>query len=184
MPLPLGHAAIGLATHELISRNRSATNNLVLAIFVFVLANLPDIDFLIGLFLRGNGMALHRGLTHSFLFAFFMGIVASNAWRFWSKIPRVNFTVCFLLIFSHLMADFFFTRSPVSFFWPLGVYTSPGQYGLREIITPVFCRAYKDVGIIIICTVVILLVRIFTKLNHCGGSFLSSARSHNSQKDI
>ena len=184
MPLPLGHAVIGLATHELISRNRSATKNLVLAVFVSVLANLPDIDFLIGLFLRGNGMAFHRGLTHSFLFAFFMGIVASNAWRFWSKIPRVNLTVCFLLIVSHLLADFFFTRSPVSFFWPFGVYTSTGQLGLREIITYVFCKEHKDAGIIIICSLVLLLVRMVTRPSHYGVSFLSSARSPKSQKDI
>ena len=67
MPLPLGHAAIGLATHKLIFRNGSVTNNMVLAVFVTVLANLPDIDVLIGLLLRGNGMAFHRGSAHSFL---------------------------------------------------------------------------------------------------------------------
>jgi membrane-bound metal-dependent hydrolase YbcI (DUF457 family) len=184
MPLPLGHAAIGLATHELISRNRSATNNVVLAVFVVILANLPDIDVLIGLFLRGNGMAFHRGITHSYLFAFFMGILASHAWRFWSKIPRVNFTVCFLLIVSHLIADFFFTRSPVSFFWPFGVYTSQEQFGLIEIITPIFCRAYKDAGIIIICIVALLIGRIGNRPSHYDVSFLSSSRSHKIHKDI
>ena len=44
MPLPLGHTAIGLTTYELCSKKNSAFSRWELAVFVTLLANLPDID--------------------------------------------------------------------------------------------------------------------------------------------
>ena len=88
MPLPLGHTAIGLTTHELFSENISAFDQWKMTLFIAVMANLPDMDVLLGLVFAGNGNAFHRGPTHSLTFAVFMGFLASNAWRLGSKYQR------------------------------------------------------------------------------------------------
>ena len=160
MPLLLGHTAIGLATQDLCSRDHSALNWWPVAVFVNVLANLPDVDILIGLLLRGNGHAFHRGPTHSLLFALFMGLVASRAWTSWSKIPKMSFTCCFLIIFSHVLADLVLTDSPVSFFWPLEVHWTAGYSGWGDIVNTVFQKAFHDAGLIMGCGMVILLNRL------------------------
>ena len=121
MPLPLGHAAIGFATHSLISNDHSRFNKWRVAIFIVILSNLPDLDVLLGLILQNNGSAFHRGPTHSILFALIMGFAASRSSKFWSRIPMVSFKICFMLILSHVVADYFLTDSPVSFYWPFEV---------------------------------------------------------------
>jgi len=160
MPLVLGHTAIGLTTQDLCSGNRSGLSRWRVAIFVAVLANLPDVDVLIGLLFRGNGHAFHRGPTHSLLFALFMGLVASRAWTLWSQIPKMGFRSCFLIIVSHVLGDLVFTNSPVSFFWPLEVHWTAGYSGWGDIVNTVFLQAFQDAGIVIGCGVVILLNRL------------------------
>ncbi len=61
MPLLLGHAAIGLTTHDMCCKNNLAFSWWKVVVFVVVLANLPDIDVVIGLLLQGNGCVFHRG---------------------------------------------------------------------------------------------------------------------------
>ena len=82
MPLPLGHAIIGLTTQNLYSQERSVFKPWKLTLFIILLANLPDIDVLLGLIFAGNGNAFHRGATHSLLFSLVMGYAFSHAWRF------------------------------------------------------------------------------------------------------
>jgi membrane-bound metal-dependent hydrolase YbcI (DUF457 family) len=115
MPLPLGHTAIGLATYELGNNFNSALSRIKLFIFITILANIPDIDVVVGLLLKSNGNAFHRGPTHSILFAIVIGFVASRAWRLSSQIPKVKYWMCFCIILSHVLADFFFTSSTISF---------------------------------------------------------------------
>ena len=55
MPSPLGHTAIGLATYDLCCKNHYNLNLRKILIFIIVLANLPDIDMVIGLIIHGNG---------------------------------------------------------------------------------------------------------------------------------
>jgi inner membrane protein len=129
MPLPLGHLAIGFATHCLISKNTDSVNQWKLAIFIIILSNLPDIDVLFGLILQSNGSTFHRGPTHSILFALIMGFAASKSSRLWSQIPVISFKICFFLILSHVVSDYFLTNSPVSSFWPLEVSWSTGNVG-------------------------------------------------------
>jgi membrane-bound metal-dependent hydrolase YbcI (DUF457 family) len=74
--LPLGHSAIGFTTYCLISKSTSSFNQWKLAVFIIILSNLPDMDVLFGLILQNNGSAIHRGPTHSILFAFIMGFAA------------------------------------------------------------------------------------------------------------
>jgi membrane-bound metal-dependent hydrolase YbcI (DUF457 family) len=159
MPLPIGHTAIGLATYELSTNNNSVLNNLKIFIFVAILANMPDFDVIVGLLIKWNGNAFHRGPTHSLIFALAMGILVSRAWKFSSQIPRMRFEICFLIILSHILADFFFTSSPISFFWPFEVSWSSGYSGWGDVLSSVFFRGYQDFQIIIGSTISIALIR-------------------------
>jgi hypothetical protein len=160
MPLPMGHTAIGLATYELSKNNISKRNSLKLIIFLIILANLPDVDVIAGLLLQWNGNAFHRGPTHSLLFALIMGFLASRAWKFSPHIPKIKFGVCFLIILSHVLADFFFTSSPVSFFWPFEVSWSSGYSGWGDVLNSVLFQGFQDAGIIIGSAISIILIRL------------------------
>ncbi len=159
MPLPLGHAAIGLTAYDLCSGNDCGFSRWKLAFFIVLLANLPDIDVLIGLLFQGNGNAFHRGPTHSVIFALAMGFLASNAWKFWSQIPKIGFRNCFWVIISHVMADFFFGGSQVSFFWPFEVHWANGYRGWGDVLNSVFMKAVQDAPIVMACAVLIALNR-------------------------
>ena len=160
MPLPLGHTAIGLATHDLSCKGNSTTNPWKTFLLVLFLANLPDIDILIGLVIHSNGNVFHRGPTHSLLFALAMSLLASSAWKIWPRIPRVSLLVSFLLILSHVLADAILTTAPVSFFWPLEVNWQVGLCGWKDVIDSIFLRAFQDVGIIFGSGMIIVLNRL------------------------
>ena len=160
MPLPFGHAAIALTTYDVCSKNNSATSWWKVVVFVVVLANLPDIDIVIGLVLQGNGCVFHRGPTHSLLFALFMGFLASIAWKLWSQVPKMSFRTCSLLILSHVLADLFFTGSRVSFFWPFEVNWATGYSGWQDVINSAFLQPYQDTGIIMVCGLIMILSRL------------------------
>lgn len=166
MPLPLGHAAIGLTTHNLYSKNDSSSALWRVALFVVVLANLPDIDIVAGLLLQGNGNAFHRGPTHSLLFALLIGFLASNAYRLWSRIPKMSLTNCFLVILSHVVADLLFTAAPVSFFWPLEFNSIAGFSGWGDVINSVFLESFQDADIIMGCGAVIVLNSLIRKYSY------------------
>ena len=163
MPLPMGHTAIGLAAYELSSNTNSAHDRLKLIVFLTVLANLPDIDVIVGLLIKWNGNAFHRGPTHSLIFALIMGFLASRAWKISSQIPRVKFGICFLIVFSHILADFCFTSSPVSFFWPFEASWSSGYSGWGDVLTSIIFRGFQDAGIIIGSAISIILVRLMRR---------------------
>ena len=165
MPLPIGHSAIGFATHSLISNDKANFNKWYMAIFIVMLSNLPDIDVLVGLILQNNGSVFHRGPTHSILFALIMGYIASKSWKIWSYIPMVSFKTCFMLIFSHVVADYFLTSSPVSFWWPFEVSFSTGNSGWSHVFHTVFFDAVQDTGILLVCTFIIILGFIFRRLD-------------------
>ena len=159
----MGHTAIGLAAHELSNNNNSVHDRLKLMVFLTVLANLPDIDVIVGLLIKWNGNAFHRGPTHSLIFALIMGFLASRAWKISSLIPRVKFGMCFLIVISHILADFCFTSSPVSFFWPFEVSWSSGYSGWGDILTSIIFRGFQDAGIIIGSAISIILVRLMRR---------------------
>jgi hypothetical protein len=146
MPLPLGHIAIGLATHEAVS-SCSALSRWKLFAAIVILSNLPDIDVLIGLLLNYNGSTFHRGPTHSLFFALTAGYLASRVSAFWTKLPRLSFKVCFLLILSHVAADAFLSDSGVSFLWPFEVYWSTGHTGWEDVTTMVLRGNSRDAWI-------------------------------------
>jgi membrane-bound metal-dependent hydrolase YbcI (DUF457 family) len=181
MPLPLGHALIGLTTHELCSENCSAFSRVKLAVFIVILANLPDIDVLIGLLLQGNGNAFHRGPTHSLMFALFMGFLASHAWRLWPKVPKVTFNNCFLFILSHNITDLFFTNAPVSLFWPFEVNWTIGHSGWGDVMGSVFLQVFQDAEIALGCGVIITFHRLITLHSYKIKHFIKSLKIHTHQ---
>jgi len=79
--------AIGLATHNLLGEDRSSLTLWKAITSVAILANLPDIDIIIGLIMEGNGYAFHRGPTHSLIFALAAGLIALNGWRWRQQVP-------------------------------------------------------------------------------------------------
>ena len=158
MPLPIGHTAIGLATFELAS-SQSAFKRWKRFLFITVLANLPDIDVIIGLVLAWNGNAFHRGPTHSLLFALTAGFFMWQIGRNWLKISKISFQLCFLLTLSHVLADAIFTRSPISFFWPLEVNWSSGHAGWTEVLHTVLLESYQDGWILLGCAIAVVVNR-------------------------
>ena len=173
MPLPLGHSAIGFATHSIISNDKDHINRWSVAMVIVILSNLPDIDVLFGLMLQNNGSAFHRGPTHSILFALIMGFVASKSSKLWSRIPTLGFKTCFILILSHVIADYFLTNTPVSFYWPFEVSWSTGNSGWSDVLNTVLFDAVEDTGILFICTAMILLVMIFRRFYFIGKRYFN-----------
>ena len=160
MPSPLGHTAAGLALYDLCFTSNGNGSLWRTLGCVLILANLPDIDVLLGLMVHGNGQVFHRGPTHSLLFALGMALLACNAWRCWSKIPRLRFLLCFLLILSHVVADAILTAYPVSFWWPFELHVSVGYSGWKEVATSVLFGAFRDLGIILTSAMLIFLNRV------------------------
>ena len=160
MPLPLGHTAIGLAACEFGNNYSSTLNRFKIFIFVTLLANIPDIDVIAGLLLKSNGNAFHRGPTHSILFAILIGFVASRAWRLSSQIPKVKYWMCFFITLSHVLADFFFTSSPISFLWPFEVNWISGHSSWSEVLTSIVFDGFQDAKIILGSASLIILFRL------------------------
>lgn len=159
MPFPVGHTAIGLAAYETARSKPACGSRAATILFITLLANLPDVDILIGLIFQGNGAAYHRGPTHSLLFALLFGFIASHAWRLWSRIPRLGFGLCSLLIFSHVVADMFLTSAPVSLFWPLEIYGSPGHSTWGQVINIVLFQSVQDAGIAVVALLYVMALR-------------------------
>ena len=151
MPLPLGHAAIGLTIHDLLTREELALQRFKLACFTAILANLPDVDVLAGLLIAGNGNAFHRGPTHSILFALIIGAITVGASKLYTPIPRIGFTLSFFIILSHVVADLLFTPCSVSLLWPLETNWSGGHSGWVDVISATLLEHEQDVGIILVC---------------------------------
>jgi membrane-bound metal-dependent hydrolase YbcI (DUF457 family) len=159
VPLPLGHMAIGFAAHE-ISR-KGSTNHCwwKITIFIGILANLPDVDVLVGLVFRGNGWAFHRGPTHSLVFALLMACLASRVWKLWPQVPKIGFISCFLVIFSHVMADSFLGSSAVSLLWPFEINWSAGHIGWGGVVSSVVLHSLNETDIILASGLVAILIR-------------------------
>ena len=172
MPLPLGHTAIGLMTFE-VNENKSAFRRWQPFMWIVLLANLPDIDVLIGLVFHWNANAFHRGPTHSLLFAVVAGCLAHQAGRRFPWIPELRLRCCILLILSHTVADAFLTTSPVSFWWPLETNWSAGQAGWRDVLDSILFGGLQDAGIVLFCLLVLLGARAVKRL----AAFYASAHT-------
>jgi membrane-bound metal-dependent hydrolase YbcI (DUF457 family) len=174
---------IGLTTNDLLNRGSSFADWRT-ALFVVILSNLPDLDIAAGLLIQSNGYAFHRGPTHSVTFALVVGVLAANAWRLWSGIPRMKWTSCFLVILSHAIGDLLFTRSPVSFLWPLEVHWSAGFSGWGEVLTSIFFEAYRDAAVVLLCILIMLLTRLAPMIKQGALSVLMNYTFSEARKNM
>ena len=149
MPLPLGHTAVGLAVFKTFGHGDSRSSSWIMTIWIIILANLPDIDVIIGLMAGGNGQLFHRGPTHSLLFALISGWLASQAWRVNRHVPRLGLPICCSIVLSHVLADMIFTSAPVSLLWPMAVHWSGGSSGWRQIVHTLVFDSSADIGIVV-----------------------------------
>jgi len=77
MPTPLAHGVAGIAAMR---TARGTATPLKLAVAAFVIAQLPDIDFVPGLLVHNVG-AFHRGATHSLAGALFASLIIAAVMR-------------------------------------------------------------------------------------------------------
>ncbi|MCK4835930.1 MAG: metal-dependent hydrolase [Candidatus Aminicenantes bacterium] len=93
---PIVHSAIGLLGWQ-----KAASKKNIKTLFLFVLiSNIPDIDFLIFLFVDGKGLQVHQSHTHNI---FFIGIFTFLLFFFFKK--KKERLALFLVSFSHLVLD-------------------------------------------------------------------------------
>ena len=157
MPLPIGHAAIGIAMHNIMSDGKRRPVTWHVALLIIVLSNLPDLDVLLGLILQNDGCAFHRGPTHSILFSLVGGSAVYKASLWFKKTPLLSWKTCVAIVFSHNIADYFFTTAPVSFFWPFEVYWSTETAQWQQVFHAVFFEAAKDGVIVFGCVMIIIM---------------------------
>lgn len=163
MSLPLGHAALGLTAYDLTTNagEVSVFRQWEILAVVVILSNLPDIDILLGLLYSGNGELFHRGPTHSLFFACFLGMLYAVSAHKWKVLPSIGFLYSFLLISTHLLADFVFTDAPISLYWPFELSMTTGFQGWGDVVHSIIFKTSNDITIIMLCSTVVILKRIF-----------------------
>ena len=158
MPLPLGHAAIGIATNEMF-HHQNACPWWKAFFWVTILANLPDVDVVFGLFMEGNGWIYHRGPTHSIAFCLFGGVISVYAPRLWHSLPSIGFWQGFAITFSHVAADILRTDTAVSLFWPFQKAYVSGHIGWSETLGSILFDMHQDADLIVCSLVFVVGVR-------------------------
>jgi inner membrane protein len=105
VPSPIGHSLIGIAVGKT-TGVPSTTRPWVWYAFAVVFANVADLDFLPGLFVRDINR-FHHSTSHSLIAALLICLLAGFALQRLSR-KAVNFTLpCTILYISHLVLDYF-----------------------------------------------------------------------------
>ena len=114
---------------------KSVTLSWFSAVLFVALANLPDVDFLIGYLLASDPRAYHQGPTHTLLFALGVGSLVGVAAHTRLRMGRwPAAAACVLAIGSHLVVDLFTGPSPglnptpgIALLWPFSAapWTAP-----------------------------------------------------------
>lgn len=108
MASPIGHSLAGCLGFFLVHNNAQFLkyySSKRLIITAIILANLPDIDFLLGYVFFQNFNAIHRQFTHSFFVGFVVCISIFLCLRFYKKIPLSFLGWLWGLYFSHILLD-------------------------------------------------------------------------------
>lgn len=124
MPLPIAHALVGASVAAALHTRPDSQRYRVALISGAILANAPDLDFLLVFALHNR--AWHRGFTHSLVFAGFACLLF--VLTFGTR--RLRDALAYGLAYaSHCLLDFLTTRAGggVELFWPF----SAERPGLR-----------------------------------------------------
>jgi inner membrane protein len=114
MPLPVAHGLLGAGVAATLHQSYGARSSKPLLIGA-LLGICPDFDYALN-WLRISGGGWHHGFTHSFLFAFFLGLVVSLVLR--ERQSRSVITYCAATL-SHTLLDFLITGSRgLALWWP------------------------------------------------------------------
>ncbi|MGH8659486.1 MAG: metal-dependent hydrolase [Gammaproteobacteria bacterium] len=127
MASPVGHSLMGLGLYLVLSPRRHLSDPLrrwkTIALYIF-LANLPDVDFLVGFLFYGRFNILHGEMTHNASFLIITSLLFATLCQDHSSLIRSFFTV-FLLIGSHDLMDFLSSQNlglqrayGIAFFYP------------------------------------------------------------------
>lgn len=108
MPSTVGHALCGLACYVALRRFKpeliaDAPRRGILW-FLF-LANLPDIDMLIGYLFASNYLVYHWGFTHTLAFSLIAGVFASYLAKLAGLMQLRSWWIFALVIASHVLLD-------------------------------------------------------------------------------
>ena len=147
----LTQIALGIATAELVAGKKLQNKTFL---YGAVLGTIPDLDILVGKFLSDvEGVAIHRGLSHSLLF--FMFLTPVLGWLI-SKIEKekISFKSASLLAFwclvTHVILDLF-TSWGTQILWPLDyrfalktIFVIDPLYTIPLLISLIFVWKNKD----------------------------------------
>jgi len=103
MASPVGHSLCGVLLGELLERAPAPADAWRARVAWIVLANLPDVDFLIGWIAFRDFGALHSGFTHSLLFCLAAAATVAAARRRFAFLPP--FWPALAIVGSHLVLD-------------------------------------------------------------------------------
>jgi membrane-bound metal-dependent hydrolase YbcI (DUF457 family) len=147
----LTQIALGIATAELVAVKKLGNKTFL---YGAILGTIPDLDIVVGKFLSDvDGVAIHRGFSHSLLFFLFLSPVLG--WMI-SKIEKntINFKGATLLAFwcllTHVLLDVF-TSWGTQVLWPLQyrfalktIFVIDPLYTIPLLISLVFVWKNKD----------------------------------------
>jgi len=136
MPMPIAHSATGLAGYFTFKKNnldRLQKQELLLLGLSIFLANLPDLDFMIG-FLCGEPGKFHHGASHSIVLCLAIALICykfvKNKLRGISKNRILG--CCLLSLLSHPILDYFSKDTSEPFGVPL-LWPFDGEYYISSL---------------------------------------------------
>jgi membrane-bound metal-dependent hydrolase YbcI (DUF457 family) len=147
----LTQIALGIATAELVAGKKLGNKTFL---YGAILGTIPDLDIVVGKFLSDvDGVAIHRGLSHSLLFFLFLSPVLG--WMI-SKIEKNTITInkatllAFWCLLTHVLLDVF-TSWGTQVLWPLQyrfalktIFVIDPLYTIPLLISLVFVWKNKD----------------------------------------
>ena len=123
MPLPVIHSYAGYSIYKY-SLSEDEKKSWRMAALLMVMANLPDLDMLPGMFF-GNAEMFHRSATHSLAAGFICSIFVAVIARLWKKVSFAKiFWISLAAYFSHIFLDAL-TGTVRFMFWPFKIVIEP-----------------------------------------------------------
>ena len=117
----VGHALAGVSVASAIEHGGTRENRRRLFALAALLSITPDLDVLIYIAFRPLGMIPHRGITHTIVFALFVGVFMGIVCRRFLGLTYLRVFLIFSAVFlSHSLLDYLMGCGPaVPFFWPI-----------------------------------------------------------------